>query len=298
MAISEPTRIKVGTDEFKGPVEPDWCPGCGDFGVLRALQQAYSELGLGHEDVLTVSGIGCSSNLPGFIDTYGMHSLHGRAIPHAMGAHLANHQLKVVVTVGDGDGFGIGAGHFVHAMRRNVDITMIVMDNQIYGLTTGQTSPTSRHGMKTKSTPWGNLETPLNPVALAIAGGATFVARGFSGRPKELVELVKKGMTHRGFAFIDVFSPCVTFNKDNTYAFFKQRVYDLQERGHDTGDWKAAMEHAYVWGEEIPIGIFAENDDLYTLADQEPVLQQGGPLAHRPLGIDPEVGRKLVEELM
>jgi 2-oxoglutarate ferredoxin oxidoreductase subunit beta len=300
MAITESTReVKLTTDEFKGPVEPDWCPGCGDFGVLRSLQQAYSELGLGSEDVVTVSGIGCSSNLPGFINTYGMHTLHGRSLPHAMGLHLANHELKVVCTVGDGDGFGIGGNHFIHTMRKNVDITMVVMDNQIYGLTTGQTSPTSRHGMKTKSTPWGSLETPLNPMALAIAGGATFVARGFAGRPKQLVELIKQGMNHRGFSFIDVFSPCVTFNKDNTYAFFKQRVYDLQEdRNHDPSDWKAALEYAYEWGDEIPVGVFVQNEDLYTLVDQEPVLQEGGPLAHRELGIAPDAGRKLVEELM
>ena len=286
-------------EEFKGPVHPDWCPGCGDFGVLRALQQAYSELGLGPEEVVTISGIGCSSNTPGFINTYGMHTLHGRALPVATGVHLANHDLEVVVTVGDGDGFGIGGNHFIHTMRRNVDITMVVMDNQIYGLTTGQTSPTSRHGMKTKSTPWGSIENPLDPIALAIAGGATYVARGYSGRPKHLVELIKRGMTHKGFAFIDVFSPCVTFNKDNTYAFFKQRIYDLQEdRDHDPREWKAALEYAYQWGDEIPIGVFVETTDLYTLVEQEPVLHEGGPLAHRPLGLDPEVGRKLVEELM
>jgi 2-oxoglutarate ferredoxin oxidoreductase subunit beta len=173
------------------------------------------------------------------------------------------------------------------------------MDNQIYGLTTGQTSPTSRPGMKTRSTPFGSVEPPINPVALAIAGGATFVARAFSGKPKQLTELIKRGMTHPGFAFIDVFSPCVTFNRDNTYAFFKQRVVDLQEDlGHDTDDWKKALEYAYTWGEEIPIGLFVENTEAATLVDQEAELLKDGPLAHREPGIDPAVGRKLLDVMM
>src|SRR5450631_2945222 len=160
-------------DSYKGKIHPDWCPGCGDFSVLSALQAALFELGLKPHQVVVISGIGCSSNLPGFINTYGMHTLHGRSLPVATGVKMANHALTVLVTGGDGDGFGIGCGHFVHTMRRNIDLTYLVLDNQIYGLTTGQTSPTSRIGAKTKSMPYGNIETPLNPLALALAAGAT-----------------------------------------------------------------------------------------------------------------------------
>ena len=181
--------------DYKGRVDPDWCPGCGDFGVLAAVQKALVELQIPKHEVATISGIGCSSNFPGFIETYGMHTLHGRSLPVATGMKLANHAMTVLVTGGDGDGFGIGCNHFVHTIRRNVDLTYIVMDNQIYGLTTGQTSPTSRIGMKTKSMPYGNIESPLSPVALALAAGATFVARGFSGDQKHLTELIK--LRHR-----------------------------------------------------------------------------------------------------
>src|SRR5881398_3849487 len=228
-------------EAYKGKIHPDWCPGCGDFSVLSALQTALFELGLKPHQVLVVSGIGCSSNLPGFINAYGMHTLHGRSLAVATGAKLGNHELKVICTGGDGDGFGIGGNHFVHTMRHNVDLTYIVMDNQIYGLTTGQCSPTSGKGMKTKSTPYGNVENPINPIALAIAGGATYVARGFSGNQKMLASLIVGGLRHRGFALIDVFSPCVTYNKDNTYQFFRPRVKDLGELGHDPTDFHAAM---------------------------------------------------------
>src|ERR1700688_5232134 len=170
--------------DLKGKVDPDWCPGCGDFGVLAAVEKALVELQIPSDNVVTISGIGCSSNFPGYINTYGMHTLHGRALAVATGVKLANHELTVLVTGGDGDGFGIGGNHFVHCMRRNVDLLYIVMDNQIYGLTTGQTSPTSRVGMKTKSTPFGNVEGPINPIALALAAGGTFVARAFSGDQK------------------------------------------------------------------------------------------------------------------
>src|SRR3989441_8325231 len=169
---------KVTVKDLKGKVDPAWCPGCGDFGVLAALKQAIVELGLQPHEVITISGIGCSSNLPGYMNTYGMHTLHGRALAVATGVKLANHDLHVVVTGGDGDGFGIGGNHFIHTMRRNVDLLYVAMDNQIYGLTTGQTSPTSRKGMKTKSMPFGNVEEPVNPISLALAVGATFVARG------------------------------------------------------------------------------------------------------------------------
>ena len=197
--IAPPTSAAaLVKDAYKGKIHPDWCPGCGDFSVLSALQTALFELGLKPYQVLVISGIGCSSNLPGFINTYGMHTLHGRSLAVATGAKLGNHELKVIATGGDGDGFGIGGNHFMHTMRRNVDLTYIVMDNQIYGLTTGQTSPTSRKGMKTKSTPFGNVENPINPIPLAIVGGATYVARGFSGKQKHLVEPPERGDPAQG----------------------------------------------------------------------------------------------------
>jgi 2-oxoglutarate ferredoxin oxidoreductase subunit beta len=285
-------------DTYKGKIHPDWCPGCGDFSVLAALQAALFELGLKPHQVVVVSGIGCSSNLPGFINTYGMHTLHGRALAVGNGVKLANHELKVICTGGDGDGFGIGGNHFTHSMRRNVDLTYIVMDNQIYGLTTGQTSPTSRKGMKTKSTPDGNLENPINPIPQAIVGGATYVARGFSGKQKHLVELFKGAIMHRGFSFVDVFSPCVTYNKDNTYQFFNPRVKILEEQGHDTTNFAKAMEKGYQWGEEIPIGLFWKRDDLPALEDLDPVLAEGGPLAFRELGISDAQSKALIAELL
>ena len=245
----------IAMADFKGKVDPDWCPGCGDFGVLAAVQKALVELQIPKHEVATISGIGCSSNFPGFIDTYGMHTLHGRSLAVATGFKLANHAMTVLVTGGDGDGFGIGGNHFMHTMRRNVDLTYIVMDNQIYGLTTGQTSPTSRLGMKTKSMPYGNIENPINPISIALAAGATFVARGFSADQKHLTELIKRAIEHKGFSFIDVFSPCVTYNHDNTFMWFKPRVKKLEDNPeYDPTDWGAAMEKSLMWGDEIPIG--------------------------------------------
>lgn len=295
---TRPRRPALSAKDFKGKADPDWCPGCGDFGVLNALKTAVAELGLLPHEVLTISGIGCSSNLPGYINTYGMHTLHGRALAVATGAQLGNHQLKVIVTGGDGDGFGIGGNHFLHVMRRNVDLTYIVMDNQIYGLTTGQVSPTSRKGMKTKSTPNGSVENPVNPIPMAIVCGATYVARGFSGQQKQLVELIKGAIQHRGFAFVDVFSPCVTYNHDNTHDFFKQRTRKLDELGHDPRDMRAALARGSEWGESIPIGLFYENNDLPALDELEPVLAEGGALARRPLEVSPENARGLIEELL
>src|SRR5881397_2408916 len=194
--------------QYKSETKPDWCPGCGDFAVLNALTRALQILQLPPWEVLIVSGIGCSSNLPGYLSTYGYHGLHGRAVPVATGAKLANPELTVIVSGGDGDGYGIGVGHFIHAMRRNLDLTYLVMNNQIYGLTTGQASPTSEKGMKTKSTPIaGVIENPVDPISLALASGATYVARGFSGDVKGMSELVKNGITHHGFSLIDCMSP-------------------------------------------------------------------------------------------
>ncbi len=284
--------------DFKGKVDPDWCPGCGDFGVLRALQAACVDLGLQPHQILTVSGIGCSSNLPGFFNAYGMHTLHGRALAVATGAKLANHKLTVVATGGDGDGYGIGGNHFVHIARRNIDITYLVMNNQIYGLTTGQISPTSEFGMKTKSTPHGSVELPVNPITSAIMNGATYVARGFSGDNKHLIELVKNGMRHKGFSLIDVFSPCVTFNHDNDYKFFKPRVKKLEDEGHDPSDWKTACEKALEWGDTIYTGLFLQRE-APTLESLEPVLEEDDrPLAFRPLGLNKEQARGIIQRMM
>src|SRR5438132_4928577 len=187
------TIVELPIENFEGVVDPDWCPGCGDFGVLKSVKMGATKAGVSPKDLVIVSGIGCSSNLPGYVHAYGVHSLHGRAVAVASGIKLANTDLKVVITGGDGDGYGIGIGHFIHAMRRNLDVTYIVMDNQIYGLTTGQASPTSEKGMVTKSTPEGVIENPVNPLTLALASGATYVARGFSGDAKGLGALSAKG---------------------------------------------------------------------------------------------------------
>jgi len=290
------TVIELPLDTYKGPVDPDWCPGCGDFGVLRSVQTAAGRLGIKPENLLIVSGIGCSSNLPGFIHAYGVHSLHGRSVPVATGAHLANTDLKVVITGGDGDGYGIGVGHLIHAMRRNLDVTYVVMDNQIYGLTTGQTSPTTGIGMKTKSTPNGNFESPLNPLALAITSGATFVARGFSGEAKQLAELIQAGIAHRGFSLIDVFSPCVTYNKVNTYPYFKERVYKLEDENWDPSDFHKSLAKSFEWGDKIPLGVLFQHEQAI-YEDSEPAFKAGA-LTKQPLGLDKKIFDELIEEMI
>lgn len=289
--------VELTAKDFKSNIDPDWCAGCGDFGVLNALQRACAELGLRPHQILTVSGIGCSSNMPGYIHAYGMHTLHGRSLAVATGAKLGNHELTVIATGGDGDGYGIGGNHFTHTARRNVDLTYMVMNNQIYGLTTGQVSPTSTPGMKTKSTPFGSVEYPINPLTSAIMNGATFVARGFSGDIKQLTDLMKKAITHKGFSLVDIFSPCVTFNLDNTNAFFKERIKKLEDEDHDTSDWKAACEKAMLWGDEIYTGLFFERDDRQTLNDLEPVLRDG-PLCSQPVGLSDEQAERLIQRMM
>ena len=285
-------------NDFKGKVDPDWCAGCGDFGVLNSLKKACFELGLQPHEILNVSGIGCSSNFPGYFNAYGMHTLHGRSLAVATGAKMGNHEMTVIVTGGDGDGYGIGGNHFTHTARRNVDLTYIVMDNQIYGLTTGQVSPTSRFDMKTKSTPHGSVEMPINPLTTAIMNGATFVARGFSGDIKQLTMLMKMAIEHKGFAHINVLSPCITFNLDNDFPFFKPRVTRLEDEGHDTSDWKSACEKAMLWGDTIYTGVFLQIEGRPTLEQQEPVLDDGGPLSGRPLGLSKEQSKKIIGRMM
>ncbi len=245
---------------YTSGVKPIWCPACGDFGVDAAILKAYGELKIERHNIVMVSGIGCSSAMPHPFSTYGIHGLHGRILPIATGMKLANDSLTVVATGGDGDGYGIGVGHLVHAARRNIDMTYIVMNNETYGLTTGQTSPTAMLGRKTKSTPFGSIENPLNPLALALSAGATYVARGFSGDPTHLAALIKNGIQHKGFALIDVYSPCVTFNTVNTYDWFRQRVYKLENEQHDhtsmTMAMAKALEETLTEYAKIPIGLF------------------------------------------
>ena len=283
--------------DFKGDVNPDWCPGCGDFAVLSALQIACAKLGRGNHDHLTVSGIGCSSNLPGYIRTYGMHTLHGRSLAVATGAKLANHDLNVVVTGGDGDGYGIGGNHFIHTMRKNIDLLYIVMNNEVYGLTVGQASPTTQIGERTYSTPFGNIETPLNPVAMAIVTGATYVARAFSSEREQLAELMYNGMQHKGFAFIDVISPCVTWKeqKYEIFDYWKERVNTLEN--HDTSDKAAALEQAVKDGHETQLGLFYHDTSRPSLDQMEPILENG-PVAHQSLGVTPEQGASIIQRMM
>ena len=285
-------------NDFKGKVDPDWCAGCGDFGVLNSLRKACLDLGLKPHEILTISGIGCSSNFPGFFNSYGMHTLHGRSLAVATGAKMANHELTVFVTGGDGDGYGIGGNHFTHTARRNVDLTYIVMDNEIYGLTTGQLSPTSSLDMKTKSSPHGSIEFPFNPVTSAIMNGATFVARGFSSDTKHLTMLMKQAIEHKGFSLISIFSPCITFNHDNTDAFFKPRIKKLEDEGHDPSDWKAACEKAMLWGDVIYTGLFTHVKDRLSLDAAEPILTDGGAISSRSLELSKEQGKKIVERMM
>jgi 2-oxoglutarate ferredoxin oxidoreductase subunit beta len=282
--------------EYKSRVKPTWCPGCGDFGVMNALQSACAQLNIERHNLVVVSGIGCSSDLPHFMQSYGIHTLHGRAVAVAQGIKMANTSLTVVITGGDGDGYGIGVGHFLHAVRRNINLTYIVMDNQIYGLTTGQTSPTTAKGHKTKSTPNGNAENALNPLALALVGGATFVSRGFSGDPVHLAEVIRRGIAHRGFSLVDVFSPCVTWNKVNTYTWFRERVFQLEKSGHDASSLDAAVREAMRTDGRLPIGVFYETDRP-TYEEEELALRQE-PLVGNRLALTDEEWNALVEEFM
>lgn len=252
---------------FKSDLKPIWCPGCGDFGVLAAAYRAFAELDLDPDRTVVVSGIGCSSRFPGFVTTYGYHGVHGRALPTAMGVKMANPELEVIAVGGDGDGFAIGGGHFPHAARRNVDITYVIMNNQIYGLTKGQVSPTSQHEQKSPSSPSGNVEEPLNTMATAIAADASYVARGASFRTKELTELVIAGIRNPGFSFIDAYSPCTAFN--NTTQLWKEEASELDEN-HDPTDRAAAF--AKALDDPMSLGIFYKHEKP-TMAQQFQALK-------------------------
>lgn len=226
--------------DYRG-ARPTWCPGCGHFAVLGCIQQATFQLGLPPEQVVLVSGIGCSGKITQHYGGYGFHSLHGRAIPVASAVQLANHDLTVIAAGGDGDGYGIGLQHFLHAARRNIDLTYLVMDNHIYSLTTGQTSPTSRQGFVSKTSPKGSAEQHIRPLELSLSAGASFVAQGFSGNVKQLTELIKAAINHEGFSHVNVFSPCVTFNRLNTFDWFRERIVDLDQKGYQPNDRLKAL---------------------------------------------------------
>jgi 2-oxoglutarate ferredoxin oxidoreductase subunit beta len=282
----------VTVSDYAG-LKPAWCPGCGNFGILEALNRALIEMEIEPHQVLLVSGIGQAGKLPHYTRGNVFNSLHGRPVPPAIGAKIANSELIVIAISGDGDAYGEGGNHFLHATRRNHDITYLVHDNQVYGLTKGQASPTSDVGFITKTTPYG-ATSPVNPIALAIVSGASFVARGFAGDIDHLSNLIKKGITHRGFALIDILQPCVSFNHKNTFQWYEERVYRLEDEKHDPNNKKAALEKALIWGERIPIGIIYE-ENLPVYEDQLPALS-AGPLVKQK--IDPRRVEKLLAEFM
>ena len=240
--------------DFSG-YNPTWCPGCGDWAIGIAVKQALIQLGLSSSSVVAVFGIGCSGNMNDFLNAYAIHSLHGRAIPNAIGIKIANHKLPVIAIVGDGDCYGEGGNHLVHACRGNHDITVIVHDNGVYGLTTGQVSPTAQKGFKSKSTPSGILETPINPLVLALTSGATFVAQSFAGDALHSIAMIKAGIEHKGFSIVNILQPCVTFNKINTYQYYLHRVYKLGDE-YKKDDFKTAVGKSLEMNEEkFPLGI-------------------------------------------
>jgi len=264
--------------ELETPKTNTWCPGCGNFSIHLSFKQALVQLGLEPEKVVAVAGIGCHGKITDYLKVNGLHVVHGRVLPAASAVKLANHDLTVVGFSGDGDCYNIGMGHFPHAIRRNHDITLIVHDNMIYGLTTGQASPTTRTGQRTRTTPRGVIEPNINPIALALSNNASFVARGFAGEPQHLTELMKQAISHRGFALIDVLQPCVTWDKTQTYAYYRERVYKLEESDHDVSDIHAAYDRSTEWGDRIPIGIFYRKErppfrEKYSFLTEGPLVE-------------------------
>ncbi len=275
--------------DFRTDVYADWCPGCGNFAIMNAFQFAYAELGLEHHQVVMVSGIGCSGKQPHNVKVNGVHTLHGRTLPFSLGIKLANPDLTVVAIGGDGDGLGIGAGHFVNAGRRNLDMTYVINNNGVYGLTKGQASPTLRRNMQTKSLPKPNINEPVNPVALAVTVGFTFVARSYAFDLMHLKDMIKLGIQHKGLAFIDCLQPCPTYNNINTKDWYngedrkdangkpQSRLYKLDAEGFDpvVKSWDedfqkkmAAFDKAREWGDRIPIGVFYKNELEPTYQDR------------------------------
>lgn len=261
MKSSLPPALHVyQSKDYRSDLRPIWCPGCGDFGVVQAIYRALAGIGRPPHEIAFVSGIGCSSRIPGYTTAYGFNSVHGRALPIAQGIKLANPELLVLVAGGDGDGFSIGGGHVPHAIRRNTDLTYIVMDNQIYGLTKGQLSPTSPKGLKTVTSEYGSLEAPVNPLLYVLAYGANFVAQGTPADMNGLAQVIEEAIRYPGFAFVNVQSPCVTYGEDDQQVKAqKARMKTLASLNHDPTDRLAAMGLAQHYGEELYTGVFYRN---------------------------------------
>lgn len=277
---------KVTLQSTVSPIMPTWCPGCGNFGILGAMRQAFAQMDLPEEELVVFYGVGCSGNMADFNNVYGFHALHGRAIPNAIGAKLANHRLKIIVVAGDGDTYGEGLNHLISAARGNHDITVLVHNNQTYSLTTGQSSPTTSKGTATKTTPDGLVEEPINPLTLALSSNASFVARGYAGDMPGLIGLVKEAMNHRGFSLLDVLQPCPTFNKVNSYQWYQERIYNLGEDYQPT-DVKLAWDKAHEV-EKLPVGIFYRNNNLPSYHEQLIQLDQATLLEQRPTQVSIE----------
>lgn len=275
----------ITADTYKTGFLPTWCPGCGDFGIWMSLKNALATLGIGPDDALLIYGIGCHGNMYDWMKTYAFVGLHGRTLPVAQGARLANHTVPVICIAGDGDCLGEGGNHFIHAAKRNPNITVMLHDNQVYGLTTGQASPTAKPGFKTKSTPDGVVDEPVNPLSLAIVSGATFVARGFSGDPAGLTKLMEAAIHHKGFSVLDILQPCVTFDKVHTYQWYRERLYKLEDTGYVSDNKLKSLEKAFEWGDNIPLGVFYK-EERETSEDREGALSEG-PLNALPLGTIP-----------
>ena len=278
---------------FDTPTTNTWCPGCGNFSILMTVKQALAELELPREEVVAVTGIGCHGKITDYIKVNGIHTIHGRVLPVATAIKIANDRLTVLGFAGDGDAFNIGIGHFPHAARRNVNMTYIIHDNLIYGLTTGQTSPTSKQGFVTKTSPRGEWSIAINPLTQALTSHVSFVSRTFAGEPQHMKEVLKNAIKHQGFALVDVLQPCVTFNRVNTYQFYKERIYKLEEEEHDVRDWSEAYKKAEEWGDRIPIGIFYQ-EERPTYEKNFPALEKG-PLVDQSLEREMD---KLFEEFM
>ncbi|MHB8881241.1 MAG: 2-oxoacid:ferredoxin oxidoreductase subunit beta [Thermodesulfovibrionales bacterium] len=277
-------------DDYKGQT-PAWCPGCGNFGILNAFKEAAVELGLEPHQFTIVSGIGQSSKFPHYLKCNTFNGLHGRTLPVATGIRLANHAMPVMAVAGDGDCYGEGGNHLIHAMRRNINVKLFVHDNQIYGLTKGQASPTSMEGMKTKNQPFGVASEQLNPMALAIAMDCSFVARGFAAELDHLKELIKEAFNHKGFSLVDILQPCVTFNKINTFGWYRQRVYHLTPE-YDPLNRTAAFEKALEWGDRIPLGVIYKNNRP-TYEERTPIIADQ-PLIQQPF--DPQKIEQTLKE--
>lgn len=261
-------------EEFNGYL-PTWCPGCGGWIIFASLKRALTEMGFDPSSLFLVFDIGCSSNMGDFINSYAIHGLHGRAIPTAIGMKLANHQMPVIAVMGDGGCYGEGGNHLLHACRGNHDITIVVFDNGVYGLTTGQVAPTARSGFKSKSTPFGVIETPINPLSLAISQGATFVAQGYAGNQFQLVEIITKGIQHKGFSLINILQPCVSFNPGRSFDYFKEKIYELP-KNYDFCNYELAIKESLkpTSEEKFPLGVLYQidrptfTDQLSQLKDQ------------------------------